>query len=106
MRVIVFYGTSTEEMNIPPKKEVPGVLQWYKGELKDNTHLERAERLAGQKRPLLEDPTLDANETVQNIQPFSKDLRAATKQLRQFPGSRECPLESQELRTMTKIKNW
>ena len=57
--------TIMEEMIIVPKKELPEVVQWYKGELTGNALLERAGRLSAQKKRLLEDPTLDTDEVVQ-----------------------------------------
>ena len=87
--------TIMEEMIIVPKKELPEVVQWYKGELTGNALLERAGRLSAQKKRLLEDPTLDTDEVVQKVRPLSQALRTATKRLRQFPvgGVGEPPIE-------------
>ena len=45
-----------EEMIVLPKKELPKVVQWYKGELTDNALLNRAGHLAAKKKRLLADP--------------------------------------------------
>ena len=87
-----------EEMIVLPKKEVPEVVQWYKGQLTGNALLERAGRLAAQKKRLLADPTLDAAEALQQVRPVSQALRAATKRLRQFPvaGVGESPVDDED----------
>ena len=75
-----------EEMIVLPKKELPEVVQWYKGELTSNALLNRAGHLAAKKKRLLADPHLEAAEAVQQTQPLSRALREATKRLRQLPG--------------------
>ena len=49
-----------EEMIVLPKKELPEIVQWYKGELTSNALLNRAGHLAAKKKRLLADPGLDA----------------------------------------------
>ena len=78
-----------EEMIVLPKKEVPEVVQWYKGELMGNALLNRAGHLAAKKKRILADPDLDAAEVVQQTRPLSRALREATKRLRYMPGSGE-----------------
>ena len=70
-----------------PKKELPEIVQWYKGELTSNALLNRAGHLAAKKKRLLADPSLDATQAVQQTQPLSRALREATKRLRQLPGA-------------------
>ena len=76
-----------EEMIVLPKKELPEIVQWYKGELTSNALLNRAGHLAAKKKRLLADPSLDAAQAVQQTQPLSRALREATKRLRQLPGA-------------------
>ena len=76
-----------EEMIVLPKKELPEIVQWYKGELTSNALLNRAGHLAAKKKRLLADPGLDAAKAVQQTQPLSRVLREATKRLRQLPGA-------------------
>ena len=76
-----------EEMIALPKKELPGIVQWYKGELTSNALLNRAGHLAAKKNRLLADPSLDAAQALQQTQPLSRALREATKRLRQLPGA-------------------
>ena len=76
-----------EEMIVLPKKELPEIVQWYKGELTSNALLNRAGHLAAKKKRLLADPGLEAAEAVQQTQPLSRALREATKRLRQLPGA-------------------
>ena len=76
-----------EEMIVLPKKELPEIVQWYKGELTSNALLNRAGHLAAKKKHLLADPSLDAAQAVQQTQPLSRALREATKRLRQLPGA-------------------
>ena len=76
-----------EEMIVLPKKELPEIVQWYKGELMSNALLNRAGHLAANKKRLLADPGLDAAEAVQQTQSLSRALREATKRLRQLPGA-------------------
>ena len=76
-----------EEMIVLPKKELPEIVQWYKGELTSNALLNRARHLAAKKKCLLADPGLEAAEAVQQTQPLSRALREATKRLRQLPGA-------------------
>ena len=76
-----------EEMIVLPKKELPEIVQWYKGELTSNALLNRAGHLAAKKKRLLADPGLDTAEAVQQTQPLSRALRKATKRLRQLPGA-------------------
>ena len=70
-----------EEMIVLPKKELPEIVQWYKGELTSNALLNRAGHLAAKKKRLLADPSLDAAQAVQQTQPLSRALREATKRL-------------------------
>ena len=74
-----------EEMIVLPKKELPEIVQWYKGELTSNALLNRAGHLAAKKKRLLAGPSLDAAQAVQQTQPLSRALREATKRLRQLP---------------------
>ena len=76
-----------EEMIVLPKKELPEIVQWYKGELTSNALLNRAGHLAAKKKRLLADPSLDAAQAVQQTQPLSRALREATKRLRQLTGA-------------------
>ena len=76
-----------EEMIVLPKKELPEIVQWYKGELTSNALLNRAGHLAAKKKRLLADPSLDTAQAVQQTQPLSRALREATKRLRQLPGA-------------------
>ena len=76
-----------EEMIVLPKKELPEIVQWYKGELTSNALLNGAGHLAAKKKRLLADPSLDAAQAVQQTQPLSRALREATKRLRQLPGA-------------------
>ena len=76
-----------EEMIVLPKKELPEIVQWYKGELTSNALLNRAGHLVAKKKRLLADPSLDAAQAVQQTQPLSCALREATKRLRQLPGA-------------------
>ena len=76
-----------EEMIVLPKKELPEIVQWYKGELTSTALLNRAGHLAAKKRRLLADPGQDAAEAVQQTQPLYRVLREATKRLRQLPGA-------------------
>ena len=76
-----------EEMIVLPKKELPEIVQWYKGELTSNALLNRAGHLAAKKKRLLADPSLDAAQAVQQTQPLSRALREATKRLRQLLGA-------------------
>ena len=80
-------GVVMEEMIVLPKKELPEIVQWYKGELTSNALLNRAGHLAAKKKRLLADPGLDAAQAVQQTQPLSRALREATKRLRQLPGA-------------------
>ena len=57
-----------EEMIVLPKKELPEIVQWYKGELTSNALLNRAGHLAAKKKRLLADPSLDAAQAVQQTQ--------------------------------------
>ena len=59
-----------EEMIVLPKKELPEIVQWYKGELTSNALLNRAGHLAAKKKRLLADPSLDAAQAVQQTQPL------------------------------------
>ena len=70
-----------------PKKELPEIVQWYKGELTSNALLNWAGHLAAKKKRLLANPSLDAAQAVQQTQPLSRALREATKRLRQLPGA-------------------
>ena len=70
-----------------PKKELPEIVQWYKGELTSNALLNRAGHLAAKKKCLLADPGLDTAQAMQQTQPLSRALREATKRLRQLPGA-------------------
>ena len=83
----VCVGVVMEEMIVLPKKELPEIVQWYKGELTSNALLNRAGHLAAKKKRLLADPSLDAAQAVQQTQPLSRALREATKRLRQLPGA-------------------
>ena len=83
----VCVGVVMEEMIVLPKKELPEIVQWYKGQLTSNALLNRAGHLAAKKKRLLADPSLDAAQTVQQTQPLSRALREATKRLRQLPGA-------------------
>ena len=80
-----------EEMIVLPKKELPEIVQWYKGELMSNALLNRGRHLVAKvvvvKKRLLADPGLEAAEAVQQTQPLSRMLRKATKRLRQLPGA-------------------
>ena len=76
-----------EEIIVLPKKELPEIVQWYKGELTSNALLNRARHFAAKKKRLLTDPGLEAAEAVQQTQPLSRALREATKRLRQLPGA-------------------
>ena len=76
-----------EEMIVLPKKELPEIVQWYKGELTSNALLNRTGHLAAKKKRLLADPSLDAAQAVQQTQPLFRALREATKRLRQLPGA-------------------
>ena len=76
-----------EEMIVLPKKELPEIVQCYKGELTSNALLNRAGHLAAKKKRFLADPSLDAAQAVQQTQPLSRMLREATKRLRQLPGA-------------------
>ena len=76
-----------EEIIVLPKKELPEIVQWYKGELTSNALLNRAGHLAAKKKRLLADPSLDAAQAVQQTQPLSRALCEATKRLRQLPGA-------------------
>ena len=76
-----------EEMIALPKKELPEIVQWYKGELTSNALLNRAGHLTAKKKRLLADPGLEAAEAGQQTQPLSRALREATKRLRQLPGA-------------------
>ena len=76
-----------EEMIVLPKKELPEIRRWYKGELTSIALLNRAGHLAAKKKRLLTDPGLDATQAVQQTQPLSRALREATKRLRQLPGA-------------------
>ena len=64
-----------EEMIVLLKKELPEIVQWYKGELTSNALLNGAGHLAAKKKCLLADPGLDAAEAVQQTQPLSKRLK-------------------------------
>ena len=83
----VCVGVVMEEMIVLPKKELPEIVQWYKGQLTSNALLNRAGHLAAKKKRLLADPSLDAAQAVQQTQPLSRALREATKRLRQLPGA-------------------
>ena len=74
-------------MIVLPKKELPEIVQWYKGELTSNALLNQAGHLAAKKKRLLADPSLDAAQAVQQTQPLSRTLHEATKHLRQLPGA-------------------
>ena len=76
-----------EEMIVLPKKELPEIVRWYKGELTSIALLNRAGHLAAKKKRLLTDPGLDATQAVQQTQPLSRALRETTKRLRQLPGA-------------------
>ena len=76
-----------EEMIVLPKKELPEIVQWYKGELTSNALLNRAGHLAAKKKRLLAGPSLETAQAVQQTQPLSRALREATKRLRQLPGA-------------------
>ena len=76
-----------EEIIVLPKKELPEIVQWYKGELTSNALLNRAGHLTAKKKRLLADPSLDAAQALQQTQPLSRALREATKRLRQLPGA-------------------
>ena len=64
-----------EEMIVLPKKELPEIMQWYKGELTSNALLNRAGHLATKKKRLLADPGLEAAEAMKQTQPLSRALR-------------------------------
>ena len=83
----VCVGVVMEEMIVLPKKELPEIVQWYKGQLTSNALLNRAGHLAAKKKRLLVDPSLDAAQAVQQTQPLSRALREANKRLRQLPGA-------------------
>ena len=68
-----------EEIIVLPKKELPEIVQWYKGELASNALLNRAGHLAAKKKRLLADPSLDAAQAVQQTQPLSRALREARR---------------------------
>ena len=76
-----------EEIIVLPKKELPEIVQWYKGELRSKASLNRAGHLAAKKKRRLADPGLDAAEAVKQTQPLYRALREATKRLRQLPGA-------------------
>ena len=86
--------TIMEEMIIVPKKELPEVVQWYKGELTGNALLERAGRLSAQKETPLRRSHLGYRWSCSESL-LSQALRTATKRLRQFPvgGVGEPPIE-------------
>ena len=75
-----------EEMIVLPKKELPEIVQWYKGELTSNALLNQARHLAAKKKHLLADPSLDAAQAMQQTQPLSRALREATKRQTTFRG--------------------
>ena len=74
-------------MIIIPKKEFRGDVQQFKDELTGNAWLNRAGELAAQKKRILQDPTLSDELKVDFSKPVSRQLRRATKRLRQIPSS-------------------
>lgn len=74
-----------EEMIVIPRQELPADVQFYKGELTGNALLNHAGQVAAQKKRLLHDKTLSAQEIVQRVKPLGRELHRANKKLRQIP---------------------
>ena len=63
-----------EEMIVIPRQELPADVQFYKGELTGNALLNHAGQVAAQKKRLLHDKTLSAQEIVQRVKPLGREL--------------------------------
>ena len=74
-----------EEMIVIPRKELPADVQFYKGELTGNALLNQAGQVAAQKKRILHDKTLSAQEIVDRVKPLGRELHRANKKLRQIP---------------------
>ena len=69
-----------------PHKDLQQLIQYYKGELTENTLLNKAATLAAKKHVLLADPQLPPALVNAQTKPLSQELTKLTKRIRQFPG--------------------
>ena len=69
-----------------PQKDLDQLNQYYKGELTENTFLNKVATLASKKHLLLANPQLRPALVNAQTKPLSQELTKLTKRIRQFPG--------------------
>ena len=69
-----------------PHKDLEQLIQYYKGELTENTSLNKAATLAAKKHVLSANRQLPPALVNAQTKPLSQELTKLTKRIRQFPG--------------------